>query len=52
MAPAGAELAVRNTQSSDAFAQDKIQKKWTQRQRSWDLVLAQLQLLFAEQLAS
>ncbi len=34
------------------LAQDKIQKKWTQRQRSWDLVLAQLQLLFAEQLAS
>ncbi len=34
------------------LAQDKIQKKWTQRQRSWDLVLAQLQVLFAEQLAS
>lgn len=33
------------------LAQDKIQKKWTQRHRNWDLVLAQLQVLFAEQIA-
>ena len=33
------------------LAQDNIQKKWTQRHRNWDLVLAQLQVLFAEQFA-